>query len=485
LAGRSRGKRNEHTSGAKARTHFNGSTARLKSCTSRPCNYCPLISRRWTSSKVLTSLLLACTLSAYAFAQTHVTVRHHREIIDAQPPEIAQAEDAIQKNDFAGAETLLRKALDTDPKNYQAWFDLGFVLNRLNRADESIAAYRKSVAAKPDIFESNLNLGLMLARTNNPDAEPFLRAATSLKPTAHSASEQAQGQARAWLAIAHLVEGNKPDDAQQAYRKASELTPKDPEPYLSAGLLHERQKEFPAAEEEYKQVLALDPHSTEATIGLTNLYMKSGRPGDAEPLLRRLAVERPDDAGIHLQLGRMLAAQGKKDDALVEMQTGVKLAPGDFEAQRDLAELLVDSAKLPEAEAIYRKLASVHQNDAELHQLLGEVLLKERKFPAAQDEFMMALKLKPDFGVAYGSLAVAANENGNYALTVKSLEVRAKLLPETPVSYFLRATAFDHLRDYKQAAQYYHLFLDAANGKDPNDEWKARHRLVWIEARKH
>ena len=99
------------------------------------------------------------------------------------PPEIAQAEDAIQKNDFTGAETLLKKALDEDPHNYQAWFDLGFVLNRLGRADESIAAYRKSVAAKPDVFESNLNLGLMLVRANNPEAEQFLRAATTLKPT--------------------------------------------------------------------------------------------------------------------------------------------------------------------------------------------------------------------------------------------------------------------------------------------------------------
>jgi Flp pilus assembly protein TadD len=73
---------------------------------------------------------------------------HHRPPLQrshrlTQPPEIAQAEDAIQKNDFAGAETLLKKALDKDPNNYQAWFDLGFVLNRLNRADESIAAYRK------------------------------------------------------------------------------------------------------------------------------------------------------------------------------------------------------------------------------------------------------------------------------------------------------------------------------------------------------
>src|SRR5208283_4632787 len=191
-----------------------------------------------------------------------------------------------QKNDFSGAETLLKKALDKDPNNdqpwsYQAWFDLGFVLNRLNRADESIAAYRKSVAAKPEAFESNLNLGLLLVRANNPEAEQFLRAATTLKLTDHIE----EGQARAWLALAHVLEKKKPEDAFEAYRKASELTPKDAEPHLSAGLLHERRKEFSDAEAEYKQALAVDlkstsPQSTEAAIGLTNIYMKSGRLGD-------------------------------------------------------------------------------------------------------------------------------------------------------------------------------------------------------------
>ena len=45
--------------------------------------------------------------------ESHTTVRHHRELVEDQPPEIAQAETAIQKNDFAAAETLLQKALDT------------------------------------------------------------------------------------------------------------------------------------------------------------------------------------------------------------------------------------------------------------------------------------------------------------------------------------------------------------------------------------
>src|ERR1035438_5211880 len=303
--------------------------------------------------------ILLIVLSTYAFAQSRPTIRHHREIIDKTPPEIAQAEDAIQKNDFASAEPLLKKALDKDPTNYQAWFDLGFVLNRLNRPDESIAAYRKSVAAKPEVFESNLNLGLMLARANNPEAEPFLRAATTLTPTAHPA----EGKARAWLALAHSLENKKPDDALEAYRKASELTPQDPEPHLSAALLHERQKEFSDAETEYKKAMALnshasDSHSVEAAIGLTNIYMKSGRLGEAEPLLRQLAAQRPEDAGIHLQLGRVLDAENKKDDAIAELQVALKLSPADSEAQLELADLYAGAGKNDLAEGAYRALRS-------------------------------------------------------------------------------------------------------------------------------
>jgi Flp pilus assembly protein TadD len=431
--------------------------------------------------------VIVLTACAVALSQDHTTVRHYKERIDDQPSEIAQAEDAIQKNDFTGAETLLKEALDKDPKNYQAWFDLGFVLNHLGRVEDSIHAYRQSVAAKPDVFETNLNLGLMLARFNSPEAERFLRAATTLKPTGHSADEHVEeGQARAWLALAHLLESTKPDDALQAYSKASELTPKDPEPHLSAGLLHERQKEFSDAEAEYKQVLALDPHSTEAAIGLTNIYMKSGRLGDAEPLLRRMAAERSDDAGIHLQLGRVLAAQGKKDDAIAEMQTALKLTPNDSEAQRELVDLLTSTGKNDQAETVYRALVAAHPDDAELHRGLGQALLRQKKFPEAQQELLVALRLKRDSPDVYVDLAFAASENKNYELAVRALNGRAVLNADMPpICFFVRASAYDHLQDYKQAALDYHHFLDVAKGKYPDQEWQATHRLIAIEPKKH
>ena len=429
------------------------------------------------SKEMLLIIFTAGVLTASAFAQDQTTVRHHKERVDAQAPDIAQAEDAIQKGDFAGAETLLNAALAKDANNYTAWFDLGFVLNRLGRSEESIAAYRKSVAAKPDVFESNLNLGLMLVRANNPDAEQFLRAATTLKPTA----DIEEGQARAWLALAHLVENSKPEDSLQAYSRASELTPKDPEPHLSAGLLHERQKEFTAAEAEYKQVLAIDPHSTEAVIGLTNVYMKSGRLDAAEPLLRRLATERPDDTAIHLQLGRVLIAQGKKDDAIAEFQTALKLAPADSDAQREIVDLYVSAGKNDLAEPIYRTLLSAHPKDAELHRGLGQALLRQKKFPEAQQEFMTAAKLKPDWPDIYADLAFVAGENKNYELVIRAADTRAKFKDMPPVCFFFRASAYDHLRDYKQASVNYHLFLDSAKGKYPDQEWQARHRLIAIE----
>src|ERR1019366_8393809 len=199
----------------------------------------PRMNRRFTNAIMV--IALTAWLTAGGLGQTHTTVRHYKERIDDTPPEIAQAEDAIQKNDFAGAETLLKKAIDKDPNNYQAWFDLGFVLNRLARTDESIAAYRKSVAAKPDVFESNLNLGLMLARAHNPDAEQFLRAATTLKPTEHTE----EGQARAWPAPALGWKKKNRKEPLGVTRKVSGPPRRDQDPHLPPGPLHKGKKNFP------------------------------------------------------------------------------------------------------------------------------------------------------------------------------------------------------------------------------------------------
>jgi Tfp pilus assembly protein PilF len=398
----------------------------------------------------------------------------------AQPAELTAAEAAIEKKDYSAAEPLLRKSVEHDPASYVAWFDLGFVENALGKLDDSIAAYRKSVAARPDIFESNLNLGLQLAKTGQPDAEHYLRAATQLKPTSHPA----EGQYRAWLSLAQIIEKLKPEEALAAYDQAAALQPKEAEPHLYAAELLEQENKFADAEREYKLALALDSGSADAVVGLANVYMRGRRFPEAEEYLRKLLAEHTDSAPRHIELGRVLAAEGKTDAAIAELESGLKLSPGDDAAQRDLAELYTTAGKNDLAEAAYRTLLAAHPNEAELHRRLGQALLRQKKFPDAEPEFIRALKLKPDLGEAYGDLAFAAGENKEYPLVIRALDARTKLLPEIPITYFMRASAYDHLRDFKNAAANYRLFLNTASGKYPDQEWQAKHRLIAIEPKK-
>jgi len=152
--------------------------------------------------------------------------------------------------------------------------------------------------------------------------------------------------------------------------------------------------------------------------------------------------------------------------------------------QRDLADLYTTTGKSADAEKMYRSLVSARPEDAELHRGLGESLLRQKKFAEAQQEFLTAVKIKPDAAQAYGDLAFTANENHDYALAIKALDARVKYLPEIPITYFLRASAYDHLKDVKKASANYRLFLEGANGKYPDQEWQAKHRLIALEPKR-
>ena len=407
---------------------------------------------------------------------------HHTVIEEEEgpPPELAKAEDAIQKKNFTDAQELLERVVEKDPSSYVAWFDLGFVENELANRDGSIAAYRKSVEAKPDVFESNLNLGLQLAKSRDADAEKYLRAATQLKPTSHVA----EGKARAWISLAHVLETKQPDEAIAAYREAAALQPKDIEPHLSAGLLLEGDNRFFDAEEEYKKALAIDPGSRDAAIGLANIYMRGRRFPEAEAALRKVVADEPTQAAVHVQLGRVLAAEGKNDAAIAELETGKKLAPNDATVDRELADLYFLAGQNDKAQAAYRALIAVHANDAELHDGLGKSLMRGKDFAHAEQEFLAALKLKPDDADTFTDLAFASSENKDYAMVIKALDARAKLTAEIPIAYFLRASAYDHLRDVKRAVENYELFLKTANGKYSDQEWQAKHRLIALEPKR-
>jgi tetratricopeptide (TPR) repeat protein len=410
--------------------------------------------------------------------QAHAAGTHRRipsdEALAARA--VTQAEAAMEKKDWAAAERELRDAVAKDPKNYLAWFDLGLVLNQTRRRPEAIEAYRKSVAINPEVFESTMNLGMLLAASGSAEAETFLRAATQLKP----AEKPEQGWARAWGVLGDVLKEKDPAEALHAYAAAAKFDPKDPRPHLAAGAVLERQGNLPAAAAEFQKALELDLNSSEALDGLAGVYTREKQWAEAESALRRLLKLEPANVAAQVHLGRVLLAQGRKQESAAQLEAAAQNST-DPAAERELAAFYLETQQYEPAAAHYRRLLARDPKNAGLHHALGLVLTGQRKFAEAEAELAAAVVADPNLKQAYFDLAFAAQRNKDYATAIRALDMRARFYPENPGTYFLRATAYDSLRDYKQAAQNYHEFLRVANGQYPDEEWKARHRLKAIE----
>jgi Tfp pilus assembly protein PilF len=419
-------------------------------------------------------------------SQSKPTVRHHRvPVEDASStvsPAVAEAEAALdnEKKDYARAEKLLLSATANSPGDYRAWFDLGRLYAATDRKPAAIDAYKKSVVAKPDLFESNLNLGLLLASTGaSSEASQYLKAATALEPS--DAASAAQEQFTAWMALGDVLRTADANGGFAAYQAAEKLRPSDFEPHLRVGQQLLERKDYAGAETELKQAKALNPQSEEVLASLVSLYSTENKATEAESELRSYLKLHPDNANAHADLAQALEAQGKSAEARSELEAAVRLDSTNDLARRQLAGLAAANKDYSVAESQYIALLKIQPNDGELHYQLGIVLMDERKFPQAEQELLIAVEKKPDLADAYGNLAAVAGENQHYQLALKALEARSRMLPENPGTYFLRATSYDHLRDFKKASQSYRQFLAVAGGKFPDQEWQARHRLIAID----
>ena len=393
---------------------------------------------------------------------------------DHSANDLKDAESLLQKQQYPQAEEKLQSLVSTQAENPQAWFDLGFAQSHQGKFADAIAAYKKAVALDPKCFEAQKNLGLALAKSGDlTSAAAAFRIAVTLKPIAGGK----QALTDAWLSLAQATEESQPQEALAAYQKAAELDPTNSDAQLGLARMTERDGNARAAEQQYLKLA--ETGNNESVEHLIGLYLKQKRYADAETWLRKYMAANPQNSAAQLQLGKLLAAEGKSQEAIAALEPVYKVSP-DPKIARELAALYLETKQYPAAADLLRPLIAQNPADPQLLLDYGTALMHQLKYAEAQPVLMKAVQLKPDLAAAYFDLGYAAQQNKNYELTIRALDARAKLQPETPATYFLRATAYDSLRMYKPAAANYKLFLEVAGGKFPDQEFQARHRLKAI-----
>ncbi len=394
----------------------------------------------------------------------------------------AEANAALEQRNYPAALKLLTALAAKTPNDAHLLYDLGFTQEALDQTTNAADTYRRAIASDPKYFEAHLSLGLLLARSGKYDeARTELLAATALT------SGDPALRARAYRALARLDQATRPADASDELLAAMKLSPETPDDIILSGELAEAVNDPTAAEAAYRRLLAADPDNPTATGALVHLLIRQKKADQAEALLSAALAQHPDDPTLNAQLASLYDAQNQPEKAIPLVERLHSATPGDPSLTRLLAHLYSSNGQFDKAAPLYATLTRLYPGDLNLVTARADALIHLRQFAEAESILKRAVAQpsgfasKEDLGLAADHLAFAASANNNPTGTLQALSIRDKVLPQSPPSLFLAATAYDKLRQIKQARDLYKQFLSVANGKFPDEEWQARHRLVTLD----
>lgn len=170
------------------------------------------------------------------------------------------------------------------------------------------------MVAAPDSAEMQMIMAGELGRQgDSTDAIARYREAIRLNPNIPGAHFQLAEQLR-----------TSPDPALNAqaegeYKAAIQLNRYDELSWRQLGGIMEAKGDFKAAEEDYKQALALQPKDSEAETGLAIVWISLNRTGEAITLLESAAKDDPTNIVAHYRLSGLYRRAGRTADSQHEM----------------------------------------------------------------------------------------------------------------------------------------------------------------------
>ena len=403
----------------------------------------------------------------------------------AEADGIRHAEDLLEHGDYAAAEPVLAHLVASSPKDAHILFDLGFTQEHNGHEAVAQKSYEAAIAADPQLPEPRVALGLLKVRAGQINEGGHL-----LSEAASLSSITPPLKARALRALARLDQASQPDQARRELAEAIQLTGEQPGDAELTGSLTASAGNGADAESSYRRALAQNPGDIAAVTELASLLQKQGKLAEADALLNPALAAHPDDPRLVAQTATLLAAEDKPAEALILLK---RLLDADVQARENgnltrlYAHLLLVTGDTADAEPLYRALVAAQPADPGLLDDLGSTLVREQNFAEAQAVLTRAVAQRAAFhddaawGDAAGHLAFAASRNQQPAVVLQALQARATVLSNSPATLFLEATAHDTLHQRREAARAYRAFLAAADGKLPDEEFEARHRLIALE----
>ena len=371
---------------------------------------------------------------------------------------------ALEANHYDQAVALFKQAVGKDPKDYAAHFHLALSYCLLNNDSEAALEYRKTLELKPGLYEAQLNLGIVLVRKKQfQDALSPLASAAEQKPREFR-PQYYEGEA--------LLGAGEFEKAATVFETAAGIDPKSAAAQLGWAKALVGQKKLADAAPHFQKAAELDPKYRDVLLELAAEYEKAGQPNEAVAIYKQF----PDNPAAQERMGELLIETKRFADAIPGLEKAVAASPTPANRLALATAYGLNKQFDKELELLAQVLAAEPQN-YDLHMRYGRALRDQRKLAPAEQQFLAAIKIRPESVDALNELVAAAIVLQDYPTGLAALDRVRALGKEKPGDLFYRAITLDKLKQLKPALEAYQQFLAASGGNFPDQEFQARQRI--------
>ncbi|MFP4497499.1 MAG: tetratricopeptide repeat protein [Vulcanimicrobiota bacterium] len=269
-------------------------------------------------------------------------------------------------------------------------YDKGNQLLKDSRIEEALKEYEQAVKKDPKLADAFMKLGRIRSELGlNSQAREAYKTASTLM--------EKDPQPHILIADSYRLE-EKYDEAIIEYIEASKLAPEDIQIRNQLALLYSQNDNFYRAIEEYLGILSIDPQNVEA----------------------------------HRQLGYLYMSMEKFEEAIRQFEWVLDYNPDDEEVYRVLGNLYVKTGQLGHAEEIFNTVLEVKPEDPEAIVSLGEIYEKQDRVDQALNHLDQAVKSNATNVEARKKLADLYTRMNRTDLATHELETAVQFTPEDP-----------------------------------------------------
>jgi Tfp pilus assembly protein PilF len=379
----------------------------------RPDENADRVGRIFGSSLVLLLMLLA---SAFTLAAQSKTSRAS-EVHD----HLRKAEDYLRAKDPDSAAQEFDAVLTLDPKNAEAFANLGVIAFSRNDYRNASQNFRKALTIDPSLTKTQALLGISQKRLGDPSAH-----ATLEKSFSKLKDKQLRLQIGMELAALYDQQGD-PGGTAAVMRSLVDLDPDNVDVLFMAQRVYSE-----LANDTLNKLAILAPGSARMQQVIAEHLVNEGYlKGAIEHYKKALEIE-PRLPGVHFELGEAILESSPVDAAMLseaqkELEAAVTVDGDTAKTECEFGSIALSQSQMDQAFAHYRRAYELNPKEVQAQMGLGKLLMMQEKPQEAVQYLRMAVQSDPLNRAAHYQLGTAYRRLQMKELAQKELHLSQEI----------------------------------------------------------